>query len=75
MPSLAASHSVGRTDPPMNSMVQTGHVMMNVIIYESNKEVYIMIIYTRVVITLTPVGRVNVHTRVDICCIMQCPIH
>ncbi len=52
MPSLAASHSVGRTDPPMNSMVQTGHVMMNVIIYESNKEVYIMIIYTRVVITL-----------------------
>ncbi len=41
MPSLAASHSVGRTDPPMNSMVQTGQVIMSVIIYErSNIYIY-----------------------------------
>ncbi len=43
MPSLAVSHSVGRTDPPMNSMVQTGQVMMNMmreVIYERNREIY-----------------------------------
>ncbi len=43
MPSLAASHSVGRTDPPINSMVQTGQVMMNMMregIYERNREIY-----------------------------------
>ncbi len=41
MPSLAASHSVGRTDPLKNSMVQTGQVMMNMmreVIYERNRD-------------------------------------
>ncbi len=45
MPSLAASHSVGRTDPPMNSMVQTGQVMMNVmrdVIYAREQRGYIL---------------------------------